>query len=190
MFPSSVPVRGICDNMGAFHHSDTGRSMFDWLYLLQAAFLGIVEGLTEFLPVSSTGHLIVAADLVGFTDATSDTFVVAIQAGAILAVCCTYRMRIIGVLRGLFSGRPAAPRRQHARGLPSRRRRRRSCLGSSPRPISSIRSPWRRRWSSAASSSSMSSIVMRSSASSRAREGDGRHGLEGRAQGRSRSVSR
>ena len=60
--------------------------MFDWLYLLQAAFLGIVEGLTEFLPVSSTGHLIVAADLVGFTDATSDTFVVAIQAGAILAV--------------------------------------------------------------------------------------------------------
>ena len=77
--------------------------MFDWLYLLQAAFLGIVEGLTEFLPVSSTGHLIVAADLVGFTDATSDTFVVAIQAGAILAVCWYYRMRIIGVLRGLFS---------------------------------------------------------------------------------------
>ena len=77
--------------------------MFDWLYLLQAAFLGIVEGLTEFLPVSSTGHLIVAADLVGFTDATSDTFVVAIQAGAILAVCWYYRMRIIRVLRGLFS---------------------------------------------------------------------------------------
>lgn len=77
--------------------------MFDWLYLLQAAFLGIVEGLTEFLPVSSTGHLVVAADLVGFTDATSDTFVVAIQAGAILAVCWYYRMRIIRVLRGLFS---------------------------------------------------------------------------------------
>ena len=77
--------------------------MFDWLYLLQAAFLGIVEGLTEFLPVSSTGHLIVAADLVGFTDATSDTFVVAIQAGAILAVCWYYRKRIIRVLRGLFS---------------------------------------------------------------------------------------
>ena len=77
--------------------------MFDWLYLLQAAFLGIVEGLTEFLPVSSTGHLIVAADLVGFTDATSDTFVVAIQAGAILAVCWYYRMRTIRVLRGLFS---------------------------------------------------------------------------------------
>lgn len=77
--------------------------MFDWLYLLQAAFLGIVEGLTEFLPVSSTGHLIVAAELVGFRDATSDTFVVAIQAGAIFAVCWYYRMRIAKVLCGLFS---------------------------------------------------------------------------------------
>ena len=77
--------------------------MFDWFYLLQAAFLGIVEGLTEFLPVSSTGHLIVAAELVGFRDATSDTFVVAIQAGAIFAVCWYYRMRIAKVLCGLFS---------------------------------------------------------------------------------------
>ena len=77
--------------------------MFDWLYLLQAAFLGIVEGLTQFLPVSSTGHLIVAAELVGFRDATSDTFVVAIQAGAIFAVCWYYRMRIAKVLCGLFS---------------------------------------------------------------------------------------
>ena len=80
-----------------------GRLKFDWLYLLQAAFLGIVEGLTEFLPVSSTGHLIVAAELVGFRDATSDTFVVAIQAGAIFAVCWYYRMRIAKVLCGLFS---------------------------------------------------------------------------------------
>lgn len=77
--------------------------MLDWIYLLQAAFLGIVEGLTEFLPVSSTGHLIVAADLVEFNNETSDTFVVAIQAGAIFAVCWYYRMRIIRVLRGLFS---------------------------------------------------------------------------------------
>ena len=67
--------------------------MSDWLYLLQAAFLGIVEGLTEFLPVSSTGHLIVAAELVKFTNATSDTFVVAIQAGAIFAVCWYYKSR-------------------------------------------------------------------------------------------------
>lgn len=77
--------------------------MFDWLYLLQAAFLGIVEGLTEFLPVSSTGHLIVAADLVNFSDSTSDTFVVAIQAGAIFAVCWYYKQRIYQILKGLFS---------------------------------------------------------------------------------------
>lgn len=77
--------------------------MSDWLYLLQAAFLGIVEGLTEFLPVSSTGHLIVAAELVKFTNATSDTFVVAIQAGAIFAVCWYYKSRIYRILKGLFS---------------------------------------------------------------------------------------
>lgn len=76
----------------------------DWLYLLQAVVLGIVEGLTEFLPISSTGHLIIASDVVGFTSRPgSDTFVIAIQAGAILAVCWYYRRRIISILRGLFS---------------------------------------------------------------------------------------
>lgn len=75
----------------------------DWIYMLQAVVLGIVEGLTEFLPVSSTGHLIVAADLVNFTGRGADTFVIAIQAGAILAVCWYYRSRIAAVLRGLFS---------------------------------------------------------------------------------------
>lgn len=76
----------------------------DVWYGLQAVVLGIVEGLTEFLPVSSTGHLIVAADLVNFTQTPgSDAFVVAIQAGAILAVCWYYRLRILSVLRGLFS---------------------------------------------------------------------------------------
>ena len=76
----------------------------DWLYLIQAAVLGIVEGMTEFLPVSSTGHLIVASDLLKFSEsAGADTFVVAIQAGAILAVCWYYRRRIAAVLSGLFS---------------------------------------------------------------------------------------
>lgn len=77
--------------------------MTEWLTLLQAALLGIVEGLTEFLPVSSTGHLIVAADLLNFKEAGADTFVVAIQAGAIMAVCWYYRRRIADVLAGLFS---------------------------------------------------------------------------------------
>ena len=76
----------------------------DWIYALQAFLLGIVEGMTEFLPVSSTGHLIVAADLIGFgDDKGADTFVVAIQAGAILAVCWYYRKRIAAVLKGMFS---------------------------------------------------------------------------------------
>lgn len=76
----------------------------DWLYLLQTVVLGIVEGLTEFLPISSTGHLIIASDLVNFADAPgADTFVVAIQAGAILAVCWYYRERIVRILSGLFS---------------------------------------------------------------------------------------
>lgn len=78
----------------------------DWISLLQATVLGIVEGLTEFLPVSSTGHLIIASDLVGFAGTPgADAFVVAIQSGAILAVCWYYRERILAVLKGLFSVR-------------------------------------------------------------------------------------
>lgn len=88
-----------------FHSSvNQGASDVDWLYLLQAAVLGIVEGLTEFLPISSTGHLIIASDVVGFAQTPgADEFVVAIQSGAILAVCWYYRARIWRILRGLFS---------------------------------------------------------------------------------------
>jgi len=77
--------------------------------LLTALFLGIVEGLTEFLPVSSTGHLIVAGSLVGYTGEQAKTFEIVIQAGAILAVCWEFRVRIGKVLRGLYSD-PAAQR--------------------------------------------------------------------------------
>jgi len=68
--------------------------------LLIAAILGIVEGLTEFLPVSSTGHLIVAGSLLGYTGENAKAFEIVIQAGAILAVCWEYRVKLTGVARG------------------------------------------------------------------------------------------
>jgi undecaprenyl-diphosphatase len=69
--------------------------------LLAAAILGIVEGVTEFLPVSSTGHLIIAADWLGRTDEAWKTFDVVIQLGAILAVLWVYRKLFLEVAFGL-----------------------------------------------------------------------------------------
>ena len=70
--------------------------------LITAALLGVVEGLTEFLPVSSTGHLIVAGSLLGYTGEQAKTFEIVIQAGAILAVCWEFRAKLIAVLSGMF----------------------------------------------------------------------------------------
>lgn len=77
----------------------------DWILAIKALMLGVVEGLTEFLPVSSTGHLIVAGSLLDFNDEYSKTFDVVIQLGAILAVCWEFRRRIGDVVSGL----PARP---------------------------------------------------------------------------------
>ncbi|RJQ46757.1 MAG: undecaprenyl-diphosphate phosphatase [Nitrospiraceae bacterium] len=69
--------------------------------IIKAALLGIVEGITEFLPISSTGHLILAGDVLGFTSDTAKTFEVFIQLGAILAVVWMYRIKISSTFKGL-----------------------------------------------------------------------------------------
>ena len=66
----------------------------DILLLIKAAVMGIVEGLTEFLPISSTGHLILAGSLLGFDDEKAKVFDIAIQTGAILAVVLVYWQKI------------------------------------------------------------------------------------------------
>ncbi|MGQ3073645.1 MAG: undecaprenyl-diphosphate phosphatase, partial [Ferrovibrionaceae bacterium] len=73
--------------------------MPDMIYL-QAALLGLVEGLTEFLPVSSTGHLILLGDVLGFEGPPGKVFEIVIQLGAILAVCWLYRQKIIDTVLG------------------------------------------------------------------------------------------
>lgn len=69
--------------------------------IVQALLLGVVEGLTEFIPVSSTGHQIIVADLIGFAGERAAAFNIIIQLGAILAVIWEYRARIAGVVRDL-----------------------------------------------------------------------------------------
>ena len=79
----------------------------DLLLLLKAAIMGIVEGITEFLPISSTGHLILASELMNFwTKEKSDVFVIAIQMGAIAAVIYEYWARLWGAATGMFTGEP------------------------------------------------------------------------------------
>ena len=73
----------------------------DYWIAVQALILGIVEGLTEFLPISSTGHQIIVADLLGFGGDRAMAFNIIIQLGAILAVVWEYRRKILDVVVGL-----------------------------------------------------------------------------------------
>jgi undecaprenyl-diphosphatase len=77
------------------------------LLLLKSAVMGVVEGLTEFLPISSTGHLILAGSLLGLADAKAKVFDIAIQTGAILAVIIVYWQRLRDTVVGLPNSRSA-----------------------------------------------------------------------------------
>lgn len=75
--------------------------MFNLVDLFKAVFLGIVEGLTEFLPVSSTAHLLISSYLIDFQSIQNNLFEIVIQVGAILAVCVIYRKKIFDVVLNL-----------------------------------------------------------------------------------------
>jgi len=79
----------------------------DLALLAKALVLGVIEGLTEFLPISSTGHLILAGDLLGFHDEKAKVFEIVIQTGAMLAIVWEYRAKFCRVLAGLAADRAA-----------------------------------------------------------------------------------
>lgn len=79
----------------------------DLVLLVKAAIMGIVEGLTEFLPISSTGHLILAGTLLGFHDEKAKVFEIAIQTGAIVAVIIVYWQKIRSTMIALPTERQA-----------------------------------------------------------------------------------
>ena len=74
----------------------------DFGSLFSALFMGIIEGLTEFLPISSTGHLILMGELIGFQGPPGKAFEISVQLGAILAVVVIYRDLIVSLLRGMW----------------------------------------------------------------------------------------
>src|SRR5262245_45865298 len=76
----------------------------DLALLLKALVLGVVEGVTEFLPISSTGHLILVGDLLDFNSEKGKLFEIVIQCGAILAIVWEYRAKLGAVAAGFFKG--------------------------------------------------------------------------------------
>jgi undecaprenyl-diphosphatase len=82
----------------------------DLALILKALLIGVVEGLTEFLPVSSTGHIILAEEVLGFQGPPGKVFEIVIQLGAILAVCFLYRRKIRATASGVMKREKAAIR--------------------------------------------------------------------------------
>ena len=79
--------------------------LLEIIFVLKALFIAIIEGLTEFIPVSSTGHMILASNIIGFKGAFVDMFEVVIQLGAILAVVVLYWKKISDSVIEFFSKR-------------------------------------------------------------------------------------
>jgi undecaprenyl-diphosphatase len=86
--------------------SPAGQDRMTISRYVDAVLMGVVEGFTEFIPVSSTGHLIVLGAAIGFEAPPGKTFEIVIQLGAVAAVCWHYRMRIGAMARGLLRGGP------------------------------------------------------------------------------------
>ncbi len=97
-----MPFRASPTRFKVAPNSKPQETCLDLLDLARAALLGILQGLTEFLPVSSTAHLLIGSDLIGYDD-PGGVFAVMIQLGSILAVMWLYRQRIIDVTLGLRS---------------------------------------------------------------------------------------
>jgi undecaprenyl-diphosphatase len=85
--------------------------MYDFI---KAIILGIVEGLTEFLPVSSTGHMILVGDLLNFEGEAADTFKIVIQLGAVMAVLVLYWSRYMGILKDMLAFKFKTPGKLNA----------------------------------------------------------------------------
>src|SRR5471030_1286973 len=82
----------------------------DWIMIWKTVLIGIVEGLTEFLPVSSTGHMILAEEVLHFQGPPGKVFEIVIQLGAILAICVLYRAKIMLTVSGVLKREPVATR--------------------------------------------------------------------------------
>lgn len=110
-----ILIAGVAATGFGVASSTSSSSSANELTYPKAGVLGLVEGVTEFLPISSTGHLVIAEELLGIgqndeTKAATDTYTVAIQIGAIIAILMIFWRRCISVVNGLIGRDPAGRR--------------------------------------------------------------------------------